>query len=132
MIRLVQHIPNFVDGVDPKIVTCGSQTELLAVPWVAHYANGELIARNGEVRRRPFWGYSLSDDRLMAEYDEGRHWWVIGTITDGREMLDLPKWVMHPDGRRGVDEWNKGNWNYDDGRFSSYPLVDKRPERAST
>lgn len=123
MIRLREHIPTYCDGIAPRTVEADTQDALLATPWIARRAEGEIVVRNGEVRRRPFHRFSRSDSHLMAEYDEGRHWWVVGTIIDGLESLSLPTWTTHPDGERGVREWNRGNTSYDDGRFTHWPLV---------
>lgn len=129
MIRLVEHIPGYADGCTPRIVKAATVEEFYAHPLLWHHSDGEIIARSGEVRRRPFYRFSLSSDygqnHLMAEYDEGRHWRVVGTITHGLEQLVLPQWKTHPDGDRATAEWNRGNTNYDDGRWSTYSLVTK-------
>jgi len=123
MIVLRQHIPAYVDlSEPPQVATAETQADLLATPWVQRYACDQLVARGGVVRRRPFYRFSLSENHLMAEHHDGRHWWVVGTITSGRDQLDLPPWVMHPDGRRRVDAWNRGDTEADDG-FDTLPLA---------
>jgi len=75
-----QHIPPFVDGVDPKKGTFRSLPELLQVPWVAAWTDDPNFHR-----------FSVSDrTRLMAEFDGGKVWWVVGFLS---EVPDgLPVW----------------------------------------
>lgn len=40
---------------------------------------------------KDFYRYSISDNHLMAEYIDGKKWWVIGYIKYP-EKLNLPKW----------------------------------------
>lgn len=89
MIHLSQHIPGFVDGVTPHIARVETQAELLATPWVAQYKDFFV--------GKPFYRFSLSRDPLslpllMAEFDEGRHWWVVGLVKEGADELTLPTW----------------------------------------
>jgi hypothetical protein len=78
-----QHIPNSVSGVERAIAEVSSTEELLALPWV--------VSRTTIPK---FYRFSVNrdddEDTLMAEYDEGRSWWVVAFV-DGR--LDLPEWT---------------------------------------
>jgi hypothetical protein len=91
MIKFLQHVPNFVEqrpGHHYEDGEFNTQEELLAFPAIARWAQ--------PFDGKPFhrWSMALETNRtlLMAEYDEGRHWWVVGFITDGREELTLPQW----------------------------------------
>jgi hypothetical protein len=88
MSKFRQHVPNFVD-IDEDQKEAGefhSQEELLAHPWIASWA-----------QEKGFFRYSLSpqgrgyETHLMAEFDEGKKWWVLGYLSD-TEGLSLPKW----------------------------------------
>jgi hypothetical protein len=86
-IEVVQHIPAFVNREDPPArIVAETQAKLLAHPAIAAW------------REDPgFYRFSLSNDDgyrplLMAEFNEGRNWWVVGYITVGREYLTLPEW----------------------------------------
>lgn len=122
-IQFREYIPGYCDGVTPRRVGAVGQAELLATPWIASRISGDLVARNGEIRHKPFHRFSLDDDTLIAEYDDGHSWTVLGYIEHGREHVNLPKWVMHPDAKIAIREWNKGNTAFDDGRFATWPLV---------
>lgn len=85
MNQIRQHIPGFVDGIEPAEATFSTLDELLSVPFVARFR--EIVDPG-----KPFHRFSYSEDGnlLMAEYDEGRSWWVVGYL---REAVDgLPNW----------------------------------------
>jgi hypothetical protein len=86
MSKVVQHVPGCVD-IDPEDIEraeFNTQEELLAIPWIARWAE-----------KKNFHRFSISkskiDNHLMAELDEGRVWWVVGYLSD-REHLSLPIW----------------------------------------
>lgn len=81
MTSIRQHIPNFVSGVDPETVEFKSLEELLAIPWVAQWAE--------RTDGKDFHRFSQSDNMLMAEYVEGYNWLVVGYLS---EPVDLPMW----------------------------------------
>lgn len=78
-----QHIPNFVDVVDaPSKIPFNTAEELLAL---------EVVHRH---RAYPgFYHFALSDCRLMAIYDLGFRWWVVGYVGNPGPLAPyLPKW----------------------------------------
>jgi len=83
--EFAQHVPGFVDQdeEDRVRITFNSLDELMNHPWMV-----ERKSREG------FFKYSISrGDTLMAEYKEGREWWVIGYLSgEGIDKLDLPEW----------------------------------------
>jgi hypothetical protein len=86
MTTIKQHIPDFVSGVDPQTAVFVGRESLLAIPWVKQWSDDP-----------EFHIYSLAPDRpmLMAEYDGGLRWHVIGFIkATPRELraLALPEW----------------------------------------
>lgn len=84
--EIKQHVPNFVDGIEPRHAFFKTIEELLAIPWVNAWADDGY-------KGLPFWRFSQSKygDQylLMAEWkNENDHrWWVIGYMT---EPTDLP------------------------------------------
>ena len=88
MIKFKQHVPNFVDIDDDQKERAefNSQEELLAHPWIDDWTKHEGFLR-----------FSLSpqgrgyETHLMAEFDEGKKWWVLGYLST-TEGLDLPRW----------------------------------------
>lgn len=128
MIRVVQHIPTFVEGAEPKRAEAETQAELLAVPWIADYATDtEPLEYEGTVTGWPdgvettvkvihsapeeqrFHQFSLSGDLLMVEHNEGVHHWVVGRVVEGLEQLTLPQWIEHPEARKRRHAWNRGD-----------------------
>lgn len=84
--RIKQHLPGFMDpfAYTPKVVEFNTQEELFEIPWVR---NWEVPISSGKL----FYRWSLSDSNLMAEFDEGYSWYVVGYILNP-DALDLPKW----------------------------------------
>ena len=115
MIVVVAHRPAFVDSDAPlNRAEVATQAELLAVPWIHQwtqptepYWQTSFSWPNGadqpfvetrkwvEPNEPPFYRWSKGADDspcLMAEFDDGRKWWVVGFIREGAELLDLPTW----------------------------------------
>lgn len=80
--KVKQHIPNFVSGVDPKEVIVSSQEELLSIPFVVTFRY--LVE---------FFRYSISNNKyLIAEYKGGGEWWVVAHLYEIDCELSLPVW----------------------------------------
>ena len=80
MSSIKQYIPNYVDGIDPETVKFFSTEELLKIPFVESWS-----------KYPEFFQYSLSENLLMAEFKDGKEWWVVGYIY-GDIIINLPKW----------------------------------------
>jgi hypothetical protein len=92
-VTVEQHVPNFVEtGKPPKTATVTSLKELLALPWVAQWADPKVAIGHGE-----FYRFSVAEDGhrdlLIVERDEGRWWWVVARLRGDTGALDLPQWV---------------------------------------
>jgi hypothetical protein len=74
-----QHIPAFCEGFDPQIAEVNSTEELLELNSVSQW----------RYNFKDFYRYSIDDNHLMAELDEGRKWYVVGYV---RGNVELPKW----------------------------------------
>ena len=91
MATIRQRIPNYVSGVDPETVEFQTLDDLLDIPFV------KIWKENGLCRDNNFYQYSVSEEHwgtvLMAEYNSGIKWWVVGTMKGitGKE-LGLPEW----------------------------------------
>ncbi len=89
MNRIRQYRPAFISGMENATVEFETVEQLLAIPFVAGFT---------EPVEWPFHRFSISPrqnggrDVLMAEYDEGRHWWVVGFIEQPGQV-DLPQWA---------------------------------------
>lgn len=84
-VKLVQHIPAFVDTDKVRVVEAETLADLLADSWPQQWANDKGFHR-----------FSVSQDypggprMLMAEQNGGRKWWVVGFLSG--DEVDLPKW----------------------------------------
>lgn len=83
-----QHIPNFVSGFNPAIEEFKTLDELLNLDFVKRFSDGDPN----------FYRFSVKDYvtrvHLMAEYDEGRTWWVVGYINGiAKDDIGLPQWI---------------------------------------
>lgn len=74
------HIPPFMDIPHPSPVEFNTLDELLQIPFVSNFSEEEN-----------FYRFSLAGYSLMAEFDEGREWWVVGSISRPG-ALNLPVW----------------------------------------
>lgn len=77
--KIIQHFPSYCDGFEPEQAEFNSTEELLNIEWVKSFSE-----------HKDFYRYSVSDgNHLMAEYEQGYKWWVIGRLSP---TTDLPKW----------------------------------------
>lgn len=90
MIRLQQHLPGFIAAGTAQIVDCLTWEDLLCVSWVENF----MAPFDG----RPFHRFSLSPDNdLVAEYDRGTFWWVVGRFHTTCELPVLPPFAPAED-----------------------------------
>lgn len=82
MNKIKQYRPAFIDCEDDnKEIIFNTTEELLGIDFVKNFS------QNGN-----FYKYSISENHLMAEYENGYEWWVIGYINNPKEV-NLPKWI---------------------------------------
>lgn len=85
--RVREHIPGFVTGFEAQTADVDSVDALLALDW---------IKRWDAPLQWPFHRFSVAGgegNTIMAEYDEGRRWYVVAYLPDELpEWLTLPKW----------------------------------------
>lgn len=91
MLTYRQHRPTYFEGFDAETGEVANAEELLALECVKRFTDGF---------GKPFHRFSLSSStsianyhELMVEYDEGREWWVVATLTGDATGFDLPQWV---------------------------------------
>lgn len=90
-----QYRPGYFTGYENKVENFNSLNELLAIDFVDNFKNTPELSS--------FHQFSISepsDDTmiLMAEYEEGKIWWVVGYLSDAKEIVkDLPAWVPKRD-----------------------------------
>lgn len=68
--KFIKHIPNCVDTSDENPpVEFSTLDELLQIPFVKRFSKDEN-----------FYRYSINKEHLIAEYNNGYSWWVIGKL----------------------------------------------------
>jgi hypothetical protein len=97
---ITERIPNYIEGVTPRVARFDSAAALLAIDFVAKW-------RDDPLGFGPFEQFSIAEEgaeySLMAEFNDGREWWVVG-------RLKLPNLAM-------IDGLNR--WEPPDERESS-------------
>jgi hypothetical protein len=83
MSTIKQHLPPFITGMDRVVASFDTLDDLLAIPFVAKFARGPGF-------RRFSLGPYVDTVMLLAEYDGGVRWWVVGYISG--DPPDLPAW----------------------------------------
>lgn len=92
MPTITQYRPAFFDGFENEVNEFNSVEELLRIPWVKQFSNGEVknFHRYSVSMPNKKWGESKC--HLMAEYDNGAVWWVVGKMDENEIIEELPKW----------------------------------------
>lgn len=91
--KIREHIPAFISDLKPHEATFETIDQLLSISWVARWKKDSFVDL-------PFLRFSLTrytkgKDLLMAEFDGGRKWWVVGYINQPSPELRaaLPEWT---------------------------------------
>ena len=87
--EIIQHIPNFTHGVEPKTATFKTIKELLEIEWVKSWSKDLGFYFFS-------WDYYANVKLLLAEFLKGEQWWVVGKIINDEEKIvekGLHKWV---------------------------------------
>jgi hypothetical protein len=102
-VEVVQHVPNYVDGVTPKRAILSGPPEsllgsLLALDWIARLAapryDGVGAFHQWSISR-----FGLGEPLLVAERDGGSWWWIAARLRGDVDALGLPDW--NPPEKRG-------------------------------
>jgi hypothetical protein len=86
-----QHVPGYCEGVEAYEFDFTSAEELTSHPRVAAWKADDYTGK-GSFHRFSLGPYDSFSHLLMAEYDGGKHWWVVGYVADAAG-LDLPAWT---------------------------------------
>ncbi len=93
-----QHVPAFIDRYDPPPQsTFTTLRELIALPVVQRYrespsGHGQLTGWAISEGHEGHEGHHVRHDALMAIYENGKSWWVVGYVPAG-SVPSLPTWV---------------------------------------
>lgn len=101
MNHIKQHVPGYVnDGEGGEEDNFNTLDELMDLPLIKRYSRD---FKNGDGSKEIFYRFSYDQDRLpqdgppayqtvlMAEWNEGKLWRVVGYL-DNLEGIDLPLW----------------------------------------
>lgn len=81
MATATQHRPAYFSGFENEESKFNSLEELLNIQWIKNWKDHDNFHR-----------FSISDYDLMAEFNEGKEWWVIAYLDDISTLKDLPIW----------------------------------------
>ena len=93
--KALRYRPSFFTGWEDEIVYFNTLEELINTSWVISFSNHPNFYRFSIDRK-----YAPSSNiNLMAEYDNGRNWYVVAIISEyDLELLKgLPEWVAVKD-----------------------------------
>lgn len=92
MATIHPHIPAFIDTDRPSSLEFSSIEELLEFDFVKRKRTADDNFHQFSISFYP--GHPGFGTRLMAEYNEGYTWWVVGRIEgdDFEKMNTLPQW----------------------------------------
>lgn len=76
---ITQYRPAFFEGFENETVEFSTTEELLNIPFVKNFMSNT------------FSGFAMSDNLLMATYENGNEWFIVGRITKP-DLIELPKW----------------------------------------
>lgn len=79
MNTITQYRPNYFDGFDIKTESFESIKQLTNIPWVKSFSTSPTFHR-----------FSTSNFYLMAEYDSGTRWYIVGLFK--LPEVRLPTW----------------------------------------
>lgn len=91
---ITERLPGYIEA-EPRTAAFDTLAELLAVDFVSGWRGRDLPALT-------FYRYSLEHDPsgvlLIAEYNRGQDWFVIGQVTAGVDLLTaLPRFTFPPE-----------------------------------
>ena len=78
--KVTQHRPAFFEGFENEVIEVNTKEELLNIKFIKNFSE-----------QPNFYRYSITDNCLMAEFENGKKWWVVAHLEDF-DSLDLPKW----------------------------------------
>ena len=84
---ITQYRPNCFTDLPTNVVEFTSKEELLSIPWVRQFSaqtNFHQFSMNNA-------GGMQKGNFLMAEYDEGEAWWVVGLCA--HPVMFLPEFT---------------------------------------
>lgn len=87
MFKIIEHKPVYAPHIEVETIEFFSTEQLLEIDFV-----------KGHSKQRGFYRYSIKRDLksaripLLAEYDDGRKWIVIGFLQGDVFKIDLPDW----------------------------------------
>ena len=94
---IIQYRPAYFSGFENLVQSFSCLKDLLNIAWVDSFRK----LPNGQ-NKPNFHRFSISkysdhpgyEYTLMAEYDDGKTWWVIGYLDENEIIKELPIWEV--------------------------------------
>ena len=94
MARIIQYRPNFVSGFENIISEFNCTDELFAIPFVDNFKLKDFM--ESKFYQFSYDEYSTSQPEkryvMLAEYDEGKLFYVVGFTDENEIIKTLPRW----------------------------------------
>jgi hypothetical protein len=87
MATIRRHRPAYFSGFDDEKSEFNSLKELFDIEWVDNFRKPPNFHRYSVSKSVSGKGYVI-----IAEYDNGYEWWVIGFTDDDKIINELPTW----------------------------------------
>lgn len=89
MNTIKQHRPAYFSGFENKVVLFEDVVELLEIEFVKNFSRQEGFVRYSQTDQEA--SYGSRSVMLMAEYNDGYSWWVVGYLDS--PVKGLPHWT---------------------------------------
>ena len=89
-----QYRPNYFTGFKNETRTFGSLKELLSIDWVDNFRklpNGQIDPNFHQYSINKYSNHKGYEYILLAEYENGYKWWVIGFVDENEIIKELPE-----------------------------------------
>jgi hypothetical protein len=90
MPTIEQYCPSFFIGFEKATVEFKNLAELMAIPFVSAFSERSPFPKGQPFHRYSVSRYDAGNLVLMAEYNDGFTWYVVGYLSD--DIKELPNW----------------------------------------
>lgn len=91
MINFKQHVPNFCSGFEPLYYEFKDEHDMITSDFCKRYTSDPNFHRFSQALPKDSEEYTDQRIKLMAEFNEGLNWWVLGFI-DAGTVVQIPVW----------------------------------------
>lgn len=93
--QIIQYRPAYFSGFENQTKAFTNLAELLNIEFVDNFRklpNGQINPQFHQYSISPHSSHKGYEYTLMAEYKDGKEWWVIGYLDESSIIHELPTW----------------------------------------